>query len=213
MAVQRGVLLDRDGTLVYPRHYPSRPDELQLYPGLAPELRLLQLAGFRLVVVTNQGGLAHGLFSPTALDAMHAHLQAQLHGQGVTLDGIYYCPHHPAGSIPELAVECTCRKPQPGMLLRAAAELDLDLEQSWFVGDILDDIEAGRRASCRTLLVDLGTESLPGTELRTPHFVARTTVHALQIIAAVEQLGDPVELDYLPPSWQWSTVHEQDHAY
>ncbi len=213
MAVKRGVLLDRDGTLVYPRHYPSRPDELQLYPGLGPELRLLQAADFRLVVVTNQGGLAHGLFSPTALDAMHAYLDAQLQRQGVTLDAVYYCPHHPAGIIPELAVNCDCRKPQPGMLLRAAAELNLDLEQSWFVGDILDDIEAGRRAQCRTVLVDLGTEAVPSAELRTPHFIARTTVHALQIIAVIEQLGDPVELDYLPQGWQSSPVQEAARGY
>jgi D-glycero-D-manno-heptose 1,7-bisphosphate phosphatase len=118
------------------------------------------------------------------------------------MDAVYFCPHHPDGSIAELAVACDCRKPQPGMLLRASAERGIQLERSWFAGDILDDVEAGNRAGCRTILVDLGTESLPEHEIRRPSFVARDTRHALQIIQAVEGIGAPVELDYRPESWQ-----------
>jgi D-glycero-D-manno-heptose 1,7-bisphosphate phosphatase len=198
---ERAVFLDRDGTLVYPRHYPSRPEELVLYPGIAPELLRLQRAGFRLVVVTNQSGLARGLFGETDLACMHLHLRQELARDGVYLDGIYYCPHHVDGIVPELAVDCSCRKPRPGLLIQAAVELDLALERSWFVGDILDDVEAGRRAGCRTVLVDLGTEGPPERPMRRPTYVARDTRHALRLIAAAEGLEPVVEPAYRPASW------------
>src|SRR5690348_8254845 len=148
------VFLDRDGTLVYPYHYPSRPEHLRLYDNIGPELHRLQELGYSLVMVTNQAGLAHGYFTEADLRTMHAYLRTELGRWGVSLAGIYYCPHHPEGAVPELALRCDCRKPRPGMLLRAAAELHLDLANSWFVGDILDDVEAGNRAGCRTILVD-----------------------------------------------------------
>lgn len=192
----RAIFLDRDGTLVHARHYPSRPADLRLYDHIGPGLCGLQRAGFRLVVVTNQSGLALGYFGEAELQAMHEHLARELARLGVRLDGIYFCPHHPRGTIPELAIACECRKPRPGMLLRAAAELEIDLQRSWFIGDILDDVEAGNRAGCRTVLVDLGTESTPALAVRTPAFVARDTVHALAIVAAAERLGPPVEMAY-----------------
>lgn len=195
------IFLDRDGTLVYPRHYPSRPEELQLYQGIGPGLRRLQRAGFKLVVITNQSGIARGLFGVHELERMHRHLRAALAQQDVRLDGIYYCPHHPDGVLPALAVRCDCRKPRPGMLLRAADELELDLDRSWVVGDILDDIEAGKRAGCRGVLVDLGTEHLPATCRRRPDFVARDMRHALHIIAAEERLAPAADRTYLPPGW------------
>jgi len=198
---QPALFLDRDGTLVEPRHYPSRPEHLRLYPTLGPELRRLQQAGFRLVVVTNQSGVARGYFTADDLDRMHAYLAGELARWGVRLDATYYCPHHPDGTIAALARPCQCRKPQPGLLLRAAAELDLDLRRSWFVGDILDDVEAGNRAGCPTVLVDLGTEARPDRPLRWPAYVARDTAHALQVIGAVEGCGPPADLTYLPPSW------------
>ncbi len=165
---QRAVFLDRDGTLVHPKHYPSSPADLLLYNNIGQGLRNLQLLGFRLVVITNQSGLARGYFTYADLQCMHNYLMSELEQLGVGLDAIYYCPHHPDGVSPELAIRCDCRKPQPGMLLRAAADLDLDLNDSWFVGDILDDIEAGNRAGCRTILVDLGTESFSEQQIRCP---------------------------------------------
>ncbi|MCZ7572107.1 MAG: HAD family hydrolase [Ardenticatenaceae bacterium] len=205
----RAIFLDRDGTLVHPRHYPSRPEELHLYDGIRPELRRLQAAGFRLVMITNQSGIARGYFTEGDLQRMHEHLAGELARFGVSLDAIYYCPHHPDGVIPELAIRCLCRKPQPGMLRRAAAELDLDLERSWFIGDILDDVEAGNRAGCRTILVDLGTEPLPERPARWPRCVACDSVHALRIVAAIEHLGPgpAPTLAYLPESWR--PVHSQ----
>ncbi len=203
------VFLDRDGTLVHDRHYPRRPDELVLYDGIGPGLARLQHAGYRLVVITNQSGLARGLFTDHDLDRMHDHLREELARLGLRLDGVYHCPHHPDGTVPALAVACECRKPEPGMLRRAAADLDLDLARSWFLGDILDDVEAGHRAGCRTVLVDLGTEPPPPSPLRRPDFVARDTAHALAIVAAVEALGPAVELAYLPPSWSAATPSDR----
>jgi D-glycero-D-manno-heptose 1,7-bisphosphate phosphatase len=197
----RALFLDRDGTLVEPRHYPSRPEELVVYPGLPSELRRLRAAGFRLVLITNQSGLARGYFREADLNRMHDHLATALRREDVAMDAIYVCPHHPDGTVAALARECECRKPKPGLLLRAAADLDLDLARSWFVGDILDDVEAGSRAGCRTVLVDLGTERVPEGPSRRPTYVARDSVHALRIVRAVEGAGPAVELDYRPPTW------------
>ena len=196
------LFLDRDGTLVHPRRYPSRPEELQLYEGIGLALKAFQEVGFKLVVITNQAGIARGYFSEDDLQRMHMYLSEELAKLEVHLDAIYYCPHHPDGIIPELAIRCDCRKPQPGMLLRAAEDLDLDLQSSWFVGDILDDVEAGNRAGCRTVLVDLGTECMPERQVRRPDFVARDTLHALHIISACELFGPEAELTYRPPTWQ-----------
>ena len=201
---RRAVLLDRDGTLVYPRHYPSRPEELVLYPGIGAELRALKRAGFELVVVTNQSGIARGLFTEQTLTRMHAHLAAQLGGEGVRIAGWYHCPHHPDGRIQELAVRCECRKPAAGMLLRAAHDLGLNLGCCWMVGDILGDVEAGNRAGCRTILVDLGTEAPPDCAERAPSYIARDTVHALRLIRLVEghaAADELVDLEYRPDSW------------
>lgn len=206
MAMQRAIFLDRDGTLVHPRHYPSRPADLLLYDGIGPGLRRLREAGFRLVVVTNQSGLARGYFGEDDLALMHAHLTRELARQGVALDGIYHCPHHPDGVVPALAIRCDCRKPRPGMVQRAAADLGIDPARSWFVGDILDDVEAGNRAGCRTVLVDLGSEAPPQHPLRRPDAVARETRHALDIIAQHEGLTTGVEMEYLPASWQETVI-------
>lgn len=198
----RAVFLDRDGTLVHARHYPSRPEELQLYDGIGAGLRRLEEQGWKLIVITNQAGIARGYFDEAALERMHIHLRDELAGLGVRLTAIYHCPHHPEGVVPELARVCDCRKPLPGMLLRAAGEQGIDLARSWFVGDILDDVEAGNRAGCRTILVDLGTEAPPALPLRRPTFVARDTPHALDLIAAAERIGPPADERYLPKPWQ-----------
>lgn len=197
----RALFLDRDGTLVQPRHYPSRPEHLVLFEGIEAGLHDLQSAGFRIVIVTNQSGIARGLFTEEDLALMHTALCRSLDALGVHVDAIYHCPHHIAGTIPPLAVDCDCRKPRPGMLLQAAADLDLDLSRSWFLGDILDDVEAGNRAGTRTVLVDLGTESPPDRAMRQPSYVARDTAHALAIVRAVEGLSPEVDFSYQPPAW------------
>lgn len=195
------ILLDRDGTLVEPRHYPRSRAELVLYPGLGPGLRRLQAAGWKLALITNQSGVARGLLSEDDLADMHAYLADELAAMDVRLDGVFYCPHHPDGTRAPFNITCGCRKPRPGMLREAARALDLDLGRSWFVGDILDDVEAGNRAGCHTILVDIGSESAPTSALRTPTAVARSTAHALEIVAALSGLAPAADLDYRPARW------------
>lgn len=171
---RRAVFLDRDGTITEPRHYPSRAEDLVLQPGIGPPLRAFQNAGFALVIVTNQSGLARGLFDEAALDLMHQGLRRLLAHHGVQLNGIYLCPHHPDGSVPHFGVICLCRKPAPGMLRQAAHDLDLALSESWMIGDSACDIGAGRRAGTRTALI--GPQPLAGV---TPDVHGATTVDAL----------------------------------
>ncbi|MFD7615583.1 D-glycero-alpha-D-manno-heptose-1,7-bisphosphate 7-phosphatase [Streptomyces sp. NPDC059802] len=150
---RKAVFLDRDGTLTEPRHYPSRPEDLVLQLGIGAPLRALQHAGWALVVVTNQSGVARGFFTERSLGAMHERLTALIAAQGVRLDGIYACPHHPDGTVPEYRVTCACRKPAPGMLHQAALDLGLDCSRSWTVGDSSCDIAAGRAAGTLTAFV------------------------------------------------------------
>lgn len=158
MAV-RAIFLDKDGTLVDDVPYNVEPRRVTLNCGAGPALRLLAQLDYRFFVISNQDGIAHGRFGERAMDGVHDRLADLLFRERVSLDGFYYCPHHPQGSVLRYAIECRCRKPSPGMLLRAAEEHDIDLGNSWMVGDILHDVEAGNRAGCRTLLIDNGNET------------------------------------------------------
>jgi D-glycero-D-manno-heptose 1,7-bisphosphate phosphatase len=170
--MKRALFLDRDGTLVEPRHYPSCPEDLVLSPEIGPLLRMFQTSGWELVVVTNQSGVARGFFTEHDLECMHDRLREMLRVWGVELSAIVFCPHHVDGAVPHLAIPCSCRKPQPGMLLEVAAARDIDLARSWMVGDILDDVECGHRAGCRTALVDNANETeWRGGAGRTPDIV------------------------------------------
>ncbi len=159
MSQQRAVFLDKDGTLVEDVPYNVDPERIRLTPGAREGLRLLEGAGYRLIVISNQSGVARGYFREEALEAVEKRLIELLSAAGVVLSGFYYCPHHPAGSVPAYTMPCSCRKPEAGMILRAAREHDIDLARSWLVGDILDDIQAGRTAGCRTVLLDNGHET------------------------------------------------------
>ncbi|HEX5368683.1 MAG TPA: HAD family hydrolase [Dehalococcoidia bacterium] len=165
---RRAVFIDKDGTLLEDVPYNLDPAFVKLTPRALQGLRLLQDAGYALVLVSNQSGVARGYFDEAAVEALMSHVGAVLAADGVELLGCYYCPHHPEGSAEPYAVACECRKPAPGLLLRAAAEHDIDLDTSFLVGDILDDVEAAHRAGCRAVLLDRGSEtewrSGPGRE-------------------------------------------------
>ena len=152
------VFVDKDGTLVENVPFNVDPALLRFMPGALQALAALQAAGYVLLLATNQAGLAHGMFTRGQLAVLLAALRQRLHAEaGVTLLDVEVCPHAagPAG-MPA----CLCRKPAPGMLMRAARRHGLDLQRSWMVGDTLDDVEAGRRAGCRALLLDSGGETL-----------------------------------------------------
>ncbi len=185
--MRKAVFLDRDGTLIRNRHYGCDPDAIELLEGVSEGLGLLKMSGFLLVVVTNQSGVARGFFTERCLNEMHRRLGDRLEKLGAGIDGWYYCPHHPEGVVPEYAVACDCRKPLPGMVLRAAVDLGIDLSASWLIGDILDDVEAGRRAGTRTVLLDVGTEGEPDRPERTPEYVASSFMQAVEYILAGDQ--------------------------
>ncbi len=153
----KAAFIDRDGVINEERGYVHRVEDFVLLPGVVEGLALLRDAQFRLVVVTNQAGIARGYYGLDAVDRLHRHMRALLAAGGVHLDAIYFCPHHPEGAVAAYATECACRKPAPGMLMQAAAELDLHLPASVLIGDKLSDIQAGRRAGVgMTALVESG---------------------------------------------------------
>jgi D,D-heptose 1,7-bisphosphate phosphatase len=155
----KAIFLDRDGTLIANRHYGSNPDEIELLDGVVEGLLQLREAGYRLVLVSNQSGVARGYFDEAAVACMHDQLQRMLDAYGAALDDLEYCPHHPEGVTSPYTVECACRKPAPGMLRKVARKHGVNLSASWMVGDVEDDVEAGRRAGTRTVLV--GPERSP----------------------------------------------------
>lgn len=136
-------------------------------------LRKLREAGFLLIIISNQSGVAHGFFKEDALNAVEGRIRELLQKENIELDGFYYCPHHPEGKIKEFSVECACRKPKPGMILQAASDFNIDLAQSWMIGDILNDMEAGKKAGCHTILIDNNNETeWLLNEFREPDFTA-----------------------------------------
>lgn len=159
MAVKPAIFVDKDGTLIHDVPYNVDPDRVRLREGAINALRRLQAAGYALVLVSNQPGVALGRFDERRLAALWDHLREALDAGGVRFEAFHYCPHHPHGTVAGYDKACTCRKPQAGLLLQAASEQYLDLGQSWMVGDILDDIEAGHRAGCRSVLLDVGSET------------------------------------------------------
>ena len=189
---EKVIFLDKDGTLIKDLPYNVDPERIVLEEGAARGLRQLAEAGFEFVVVTNQSGVARGFFKETALEGVRQRLDRLLmQAAGVPLRGFYYCPHHPEGVVPGYNIACDCRKPRPGMLLRAAEELKIDLDQSWMAGDILDDIEAGNRARCRTILIDNGHETQWQTgPFRIPDFTASDLSEAAEIILAHTKPSD-----------------------
>ena len=155
----KAVFLDKDGTLVDDVPNNVEPERIVLCRGAGPALRLLMRLGYRLFVVTDQPGIAFGRFAAAAMEIVSGRLRDLLLREQLALDGFYFCPHHPEGTVPPWATTCHCRKPLPGLLLKAALDYGIDLRASWMVGDILNDVEAGNRAGCRTILIDNGNET------------------------------------------------------
>lgn len=157
---QKAVFLDRDGTINKYVGFLRNIDEFELIPGAAEAVKKINNAGYLAIVATNQPVIARGEVTVPELQRIHDKMETLLGQEGAYLDGLYYCPHHPhkgyEGEIPELKIDCTCRKPKPGLLLRAAEDFNIDLESSWMVGDGENDIRAGQAAGCRTVLIGEG---------------------------------------------------------
>jgi len=170
----RAIFLDRDGTMAIDVVYCSRPEDFKLFPLAARAVKLLNDHGYKVIVVTNQSGVARGYFTEDMLEKIHQKMQEDLAKEGAIVDGIYHCPHHPDD-------KCKCRKPEPEMVLRAVSEHDIDLQRSFVVGDKQMDVQLGKRVGCRTVLIapDAG-----GDEARpfSPDYVAPDLYQAAQWI-------------------------------
>jgi D-glycero-D-manno-heptose 1,7-bisphosphate phosphatase len=165
------VFIDKDGTLIDNVPYNVDPALIRLAPGAGESLMQMKQLGYRLIVISNQSGVARGYFPESAIDGVKARVAELLAEYDVALDGFYYCPHHPKGTVAEYAHACDCRKPSPGMFMAAAREHDIDLSRSWMIGDILDDVEAGHRVGCRSILIDNGNETeWEASPLRQPDY-------------------------------------------
>lgn len=160
--LRRAVFLDRDGTINVEANYLIHKEDFAFIPGVPQAIKSLKQAGYLVIVVTNQSGVARGYFSEAQVHELHLYIQQQLATIGTAIDGFYICPHHPTSGTGEYTGECECRKGKPGMLLQAAADFGIDLKASYMIGDKAADLEAGIAAGCRSLLVltGYGRESL-----------------------------------------------------
>ncbi len=154
--MNRAVFLDRDGTLSEEVGYVNHIDRFRIYPWSSKAIKRLNEARFRVVIITNQSGVARGYFPERLVHETHCRLRTELARDGASLDGIYYCPHHPDGRVEPYRMKCACRKPGTGLLERAARDLDIDLSSSYIIGDRYKDLETGFRAELRGILVLTG---------------------------------------------------------
>ena len=152
----RAIFIDRDGTLNEDIGYVSTPEQLKLFPWAAEAVRLINESGFKAVVITNQSGIARGLYDERALEAIHSGLIEELAREGGRVDAIYYCPHHPDIGIARYRVDCDCRKPRTGLLDKASRELNVELARSFVIGDKASDIQLAKQAGAQSALVLTG---------------------------------------------------------
>jgi D,D-heptose 1,7-bisphosphate phosphatase len=179
----KAVFLDRDNTLINDPGYISNPDQVELLDGVAESLIELKALGYKLIVVTNQSAVARGIVTEKVLAEIHERMEQLLGRKGAHLDRIYYCPYHPDGVVPKYRRDSECRKPNPGMLLTAAQEMDIDLRQSWMIGNGSHDIEAGLRAGCKTILVNhLSQPVQANANELSPDYVAVNIKEAVNLI-------------------------------
>lgn len=176
---QKAIFLDRDGTINKHIGFLRKTEELELLPRAAEAIKKINSRGFLAIVITNQPVIARGEITVEELNAIHNKLETELGRQGAYIDGLYYCPHHPdkgfKGEVEALKVECDCRKPKPGLILRASDDFNIDIGQSWMIGDDGRDIGCGKNAGCRTALIS-STEEL-GQDIT-----------AMNLLAAVEEI-------------------------
>jgi D-glycero-D-manno-heptose 1,7-bisphosphate phosphatase len=173
--MNKAIFLDKDGTLIPDIPYNVDPSKITLEHNILSGLKKLQAEGYKLIIVSNQSGVAKGYFTEKRMIHVSRRMKELFRMNDLKLDGFYYCPHHPEGLVQGYNIDCDCRKPKPGMLLRAAAYHKLDLKNSWMIGDILNDVEAGNRAGCKTILINNGNETEWVTgEYRTPILICKT---------------------------------------
>lgn len=179
----KAVFLDKDGTLIPDIPYNIDPLKITFFEDIAQSLAKLKDLEYKFFIISNQSGIGRGFFTKDDLSSVIDKMYQLFSDNDLSLGGFYYCPHFVGGTIHEYSIECDCRKPQPGMILKASADHDIDIQKSWFIGDILNDIEAGNRAGCKTILINNGneTEWQEGT-FRVPNFTVSNFSEATEVI-------------------------------
>jgi len=179
--MERAVFLDRDGVIIEDTGHPHEISKIKFLPRVGEAIRLLNKNGFKVIVTTNQAGVARGYFTEDKVKEMNSYIQELLAKQGAFIDRIYYCPHHIEGVIEEYRKECHCRKPNPGMIEKAAREFGINLRVSFVIGDNITDIEAGSRAGCKTfLLADKRSPDWVSTIVLAPDYTAADLYEAAE---------------------------------
>jgi len=180
--MSRAVFLDRDGVVTQdPPHYAHRLDQLALISGSGPAIKLLNQNQYKVIIITNQSGVAKGLYKETDVTIFNEAIIERLKQYGSSVDAIYYCPHHPEAEVQKYRVNCDCRKPKPGMLIKGGKKYNIDFQSSFLVGDKWSDIEAGRSVGCKTILVKTGHGLLEYGNKKDPvDFVAADLLDAVQ---------------------------------
>jgi D,D-heptose 1,7-bisphosphate phosphatase len=178
----KAVFFDCDGTLIEDPGYINHPDQVKLLAGVTDAIVELRAMGYKLVVVSNQSGVARGIVTEKVLGQIYDRLKQLLAEKDAAIDRIYYCPYHPDGVIEKYRKESSDRKPAPGMLLTAAAEMNIDLNQSWMIGNSDRDIEAGLQAGCKTILINYSTQKQLEAPVCKPHYRAVNMKEAVNII-------------------------------
>ena len=185
--MNRAVFLDRDGVITKePPYYAHKIDQLELIPKSAEAIRLLNESGFKVIVISNQSGVARGYYQEKDIKIYNRAMKKKLEEKNAYIDAIYYCPHHPEAALEKYKIDCECRKPKPGMLTQAKKDLNLNLKLSFLVGDKMSDIEAGYRAGCKTILVLTGQgndelKKSPKMDIK-PIYISKDLFTAIQII-------------------------------
>jgi D-glycero-D-manno-heptose 1,7-bisphosphate phosphatase len=192
--LKSAVFIDRDGTLAHEVGYVNHPSRFRLYPFSVDAVRIINRSGWLAVMVTNQAGVARGYFPELMLHAVHDALRAAMEAGGARLDGIYYCPHHPDVGVAPYRLDCDCRKPRPGLLERAASDLNVDLTRSFMIGDRFKDLETAWNAGARGALVKTGygrgeLASVVSGAARRPDFVAENLIEAVKLVLASSRGG------------------------
>ncbi len=180
------VFLDRDGTLIHDVGYLSRVEDVRWFPWSIDAIRLLNRAGFLVCVTTNQGGIGLGFYGPDLVRRVHAGMAAEVEASGGRIDGLFFCPHHPVAVVPDLRVDCDCRKPRPGLIRQATAQFAIDLARSFVVGDKMADIGLAANVGARGVLVKTGYGHAElerhGGDVPGAAFVAETVLEAVSWI-------------------------------
>ncbi|MBN2297177.1 MAG: HAD family hydrolase [Deltaproteobacteria bacterium] len=174
-----GVFLDRDDTIIRDRIYLDNPDDIEILPGTCEAIHTLNQKGIPVIIITNQSGIARGLLDEETLHEIHLELMSRLASMGAMIDAVYYCPHHPEGSVAEYRKTCPCRKPEPGLLYQAAKEFCLDLNSCYMIGDKPIDVETIHRVGGKGILL---THLHNGDTGQKPDFTANDLVEAVQWI-------------------------------